>query len=851
MSFLDCIKSTAALTAPQRQQIEKDYDKHYKTYQQTIGDNEAAHLAATRVVQSTITELNAKNKAAINDILTYRQIKVDHAKLATNQRLKRNEAGKKGKLLFWWSDNEYASHQILENAFNAQMAKEREYTIKVAPLLDKYGSKKLGFTQDVEGFKKVISEHLGKDTGDKVAKEEAKLVKEIFGHTGNDFRAAGGVMGEMPNYFPQRHVAQLVSPPKKDSNASFEEWYNFHMPLLDWSKMIDDSTGMPFFEVAGQTLTPFQLRRLKPLMRDIFNEIESQGLNDILDAIQEQKTNVGKGQELMNKRSASRFFIYKDADSYFKYNNKYGVSDEGLFDTFVSHIESMARDVGLMKVLGAKPLNQYKRLALLASQDNKDARLWVLENMWKNISGSIRRPLNDAGLASTPRGTAYVWRGIANLSRATLLVRAPLSSLSDTVSLNKMARLNGLSQYKIAKNYLKILNPKNPTDRRFARRAVLISQSVSGNSIRQAKYTSSMELRNNNTKAGKFDSAMGAYSATMHRATGMSVMSDAARQASYMTVGGLFDEYKRANIKYKELPELLKNSMDKYGLGENEYDAIMRGNSTQIQDDLGYLFPEGMLAEDKKTAFKYEMWLTELSQLGSNESRLFTQAMINMGNSFGTGERAVLSSVMMFKSFAITQLVNHIAPLMRDIAAAKGMRQQSKALAQAAAYFVPLTILGALGLQLKSIAMGFFFEEMTNEETAGDFWLRATLQGGGLSFLGDFVQNDTTEYGNNIYVSLAGAPVGTAIDMFALGQSAIEATFGDDPKDVKDFRQRLSKAVGKYAAPMNMWYNDLIMNRVIMDSIERAIDPNFDRRMRNLEKRKLEERGAEPWWGAN
>jgi hypothetical protein len=87
--------------------------------------------------------------------------------------------------------------------------------------------------------------------------------------------------------------------------------------------------------------------------------------------------------------------------------------------------------------------------------------------------------------------------------------------------------------------------------------------------------------------------------------------------------------------------------------------------------------------------------------------------------------------------------------------------------------------------------------------------------------------------------------------MFALGQSAIEATFGDDPKDVKDFRQRLSKAVGKYAAPMNMWYNDLIMNRVIMDSIERAIDPNFDRRMRNLEKRKLEERGAEPWWGAN
>jgi hypothetical protein len=832
MSFLDCIKSTAALTPAQRQQIEKDYEKHYKTYQQTIGDNEAAHLAATRVVQSTIIELNAKNKAAINDILTYRQIKAKHGKIADTYELERNEAGKIGEATYIYGKNTYAAHQILEEGYTAQLAKQREYTMMAGEVIEKFRSKALGFAQDWKGFKNIVAEILQKDSGDAYAKATAPKVSELFEYMGNDFRGVGGVMGKLPNYFPQRLIASRVAPPKLDDNIAFEQWYNDMMPTLAWDKMIDDRTGMPFLVHARNQLPIDGEEYVKNvIMKGSFENIKSQGLNDILGAIEDEKVITGGRGGMMMRRSSSRFFVYKDADSFFKINDKYGVGDEGLFDTFMAHIESMARDVGTMKVLGAKPRNQYQRIRLLAAQDGE--KKTMIDAMWKNLSGEILGVGNER-----VAGRYYLWRGINNLARAVFLTKAPLSTLSDQASMRQMAKLNGLPQYALAKSYLKILNPADATDRRFARRAILISQAASGNSIRQAKYAASMEVRNTDTRWGKFDNAMGGFSDMQHRLTGMSVITDATRQSSYMAIGGLFDEYRTLKLPYKELPDLLKKSMDKFGLGENEYNAIMRGKPTMMEEDLGYLLPEGMDKADKKIAFKYEMWLAELSQQSSNESRLFTQAVMNGGQEFGTGGRAMLGSTLMFKSFMVTQTINHIAPIIRRASATGKIGELSS-------YFVALTLMGALTLELKSLTGGFTAEDPTD----GAFWVRAALQGGAIGLFGDLIQNDVSLYGKDFGDLLSGAPVGIATDIGAIVALSAKAAVGQKNAS-KNLRTKLAQVTTRYAAPTNVWYADLILNRVIMDSIERAIDPNFDRRMRNLEKRKLEERGAEPWWGA-
>jgi hypothetical protein len=318
----------------------------------------------------------------------------------------------------------------------------------------------------------------------------------------------------------------------------------------------------------------------------------------------------------------------------------------------------------------------------------------------------------------------------------------------------------------------------------------------------------------------------------------MSVITDATRQSSYMAIGGLFDEYRTLKLPYKELPDLLKKSMDKFGLGENEYNAIMRGKPTMMEEDLGYLLPEGMDKADKKIAFKYEMWLAELSQQSSNESRLFTQAVMNGGQEFGTGGRAMLGSTLMFKSFMVTQTINHIAPIIRRASATGKIGELSS-------YFVALTLMGALTLELKSLTGGFTAEDPTN----GAFWVRAALQGGAIGLFGDLIQNDVSLYGKDFGDLLSGAPVGIATDIGAIVALSAKAAVGQKNAS-KNLRTKLAQVTTRYAAPTNVWYADLILNRVIMDSIERAIDPNFDRRMRNLEKRKLEERGAEPWWGA-
>jgi hypothetical protein len=38
------------------------------------------------------------------------------------------------------------------------------------------------------------------------------------------------------------------------------------------------------------------------------------------------------------------------------------------------------------------------------------------------------------------------------------------------------------------------------------------------------------------------------------------------------------------------------------------------------------------------------------------------------------------------------------------------------------------------------------------------------------------------------------------------------------------------------------------MERMMLDQVERAIDPNFDNRMRRIEQKNREERGQQSWW---
>ena len=47
---------------------------------------------------------------------------------------------------------------------------------------------------------------------------------------------------------------------------------------------------------------------------------------------------------------------------------------------------------------------------------------------------------------------------------------------------------------------------------------------------------------------------------------------------------------------------------------------------------------------------------------------------------------------------------------------------------------------------------------------------------------------------------------------------------------------------------VKLWYTRLFLERFILDHAERAIDPNFDARMRRIENKAKTEKGQEFWW---
>ena len=82
-------------------------------------------------------------------------------------------------------------------------------------------------------------------------------------------------------------------------------------------------------------------------LKQVYETIASNGTNKI------DPSMGSRGRKLADSRSDHRFLIFKDAESWMSYQGKYG-SDE-YFDTFIKHIDTMARDIGLMETFGPNP----------------------------------------------------------------------------------------------------------------------------------------------------------------------------------------------------------------------------------------------------------------------------------------------------------------------------------------------------------------------------------------------------------------------------------------------------------------------------------------------------------------
>ena len=804
MSFENCINENDKLTKKQKARLVDNYKQLKKKYSASMNDMDAAAVAAEKFVSMHVSEITRKKINTLKDILHWEENLSPEIKSLNSKFEKEKEQASFGKILFGDSYTRSVINK-LESVFTRNIAVEREFMVQMSEALDAYGSKFAGLKQDVDGFERVTREILGENTGDDAAKEAGRSISKVFDLMHSRYKSAGGILGKIEKYFPQ------INDPIKVGRSSFEEWRDFILPKLDLDRMIDVETGLPM-----------TLDRIEELLPDIFESIKTNGLNEVMVKAESggQLAPRRGSAAFSTRRAYSRFFHFKDADSYLAYNEKFGYGKTGLYDAMIGHIHSMSRDITLMEELGPKPEAVINRYLL-----NIDARggsgIGVVNSMWNVLAGKTSFNGQVSGF----------YRSVENLQnwlRSTLLGSAPVSAMSDSVFGSFASKMNGIPVTGFLREYGRLMNPLNESDRRIARRNVAISGSINGASIRHA-----MDADDANKGAFSF------LASFTNRASGLGIMTDNIKQASMLGASGHMAEMSHLKTSWAELDQPLKDSLSRFNMDESDYNNIINSQSSDIfADGSDFILPENIYSSGfKETAVKYGNWLIDISQTASNEPRLLTRAITTAGMKKGTLGRAAITSVMMFKSFAITVALNHTIPALRHMSTARGLDRMSRI----GSLLVAMPIMGAFVMQSKNVLNGKEPQEMNAK-----FWKASLMQSGGLGVLGDFIFADYSRFNQNLGTTISGPVVGFANDIFRVFMGNFDRSLkdGEDTKFMTDLFQFAKKNI----PGVKLWYTKLLMERLLLDNAERMIDPMFDIRMNRIEQRMQKETGNRFYW---
>lgn len=806
MSFLDCISQNPALTPAQIKKLTNEYNDLFSTYRKTMGDDVAAAAAAEKYVATQEKIIAKKNENAIRDIMAWQgRVNPKLTDAANKYSADKKQAGRLG-LLWGGSAEAGAIRGMLEDTMIRRNSLERRFTTSIGELIEKYRSKFAGVKQDTEGFRSVVADILnGK------ANPEARAISEVFEIARKMYEQAGGIIGKVENYYPQSHNPKLVG------RATRDGWKNEIIPLLDRQKMIDPDTGLPFTDA-----------KLNTALDSVYEGIRTNGLDDVAKRAEQGLTTPGlRGGGTAGKHSTSRFLHFKDADSYFKYNDQFGYGDAGLFDAMMGHISVMSRDIALLQDFGPKPETMMERMKMKARGAGANQQtIKTVEGMFDVLSGRTSA-LGEVG----PIYTAL--SDVKNLLRSSLLGSAAVSAMGDSFFTAWTAKMNGLPMLGPLGDYFKLINPLDGADRQIARRQAFIASAASGSSLKQSRHLEDIAGNGWTTWMANFT----------HRAGGLGAMTDSAQQSMVLSTQGFFASAKDAGTTWADLPDAMKAAFARWEMDDVDYNNIMKAQKF-VEPDSGadFIRSEDVALIDVETAAKFDMWLTDMSMQASNEPRLLAQAISTgavLGEARqGTALRMTASSLMMFKSFGVTVMMNHMLPALRHVGTARGMDR----LSQIAPLIFGTTMMGAMVIQTRDLMNGKTPRDMSGK----DFWTAAMMQGGGFGIFGDFLFSDQSRFGNDILKTLTGPMVGFGADVFKVFKGNFDRALdeGQESKFAADLFQ-----FGKRYMPMTkLWYTRLFMERMMLDQAERAIDPNYDNRMRRIERRNRKEMGQEYWW---
>lgn len=682
----------------------------------------------------------------------------------------------------------------------------------------------------------MVREAFGEDSGDKAAKALAQAWGETAEHLRQQFNAAGGSIGKMDGWgLPQSHDSHAVR------RAGRDAWIAYVSGRVDRARMIDDTTGQPLSD-----------GRLTAVLSDVWDSIASMGASK-----RDAGDHTGIGA-LANRRRDSRVLVFKSADDWLDYQSNFGDADS--FSVMMGHVDEMARDIAQLQILGPNPTAQWKWLRNAAQReaqleeaagvkgatDRAKSFVQTADNMLGHYTGTLSTPINSrlAGWGSSSRA----------MTTAMMLGSAVISDVPTAPVFGAYARaFTGLSKTGDMTRLAALLNPADGSMRANARRSGFVIEQATDGMIRATQ--DNLRIL---SVGERLDGGLNAFArrmpAAVMRAQGMTAW-DAARKRSFRFefMGALHD---RRGLTIADLrkgddeDKAFATWLGARGFNEDDWSAIRAAPVWEPADGAKFLRPTDVA--DETLGLRLAEAIDMETRIAVPQTTLWTRAKLLGETRPGTVAGEARRSWAMFRSFSLTA-THMLGEELMLRGQAKGQAPFVAGAGGAAGVLFFLTLGGAVAIQMRELSQGRDPRPMDDPR----FWMAAAMQGGGLGILGDFFYATEARNGKSATQVAAFGPVGGAVgDAWGLtGGNAVEIAEGlregeDLVEAVEDARigRDAVDFARRYTPGGSIWFLRTAYSRLVLDNLQRIVDPEAEEDFARSRKRLERDRGQGQFW---
>lgn len=593
----------------------------------------------------------------------------------------------------------------------------------------------------------------------------------------------------------------------------------------------------------------------RKFMEGVYNALIT-GVHLTPDGLQGMKDPAFSGPANMaRKASEGRVLHFKDADSWFDYNEQFGTSSP--LETIIHSLDRTARDVALMRRWGTNPRAEFEadlqRLKEKYRDTNPESVIALsngqpeLANRFSFLDGHANQPVASLG--------AKVLATMRTIETMGKLGNVAFTHLTTAATKAAELRRNGVGLFEAYGDFFKSL----ARGRGAGETREIMDLLYTGVAGRQQSLLDRVQA--DDSLPGTVSRLGGLFM----KATGLTYMLNAERSGNEFTLA----RYLGSNLDkpWEGLKEETRRELLKADIGGPEWELLRNAPDHPTVEGRAFLTPD---AANRISAAEVEAHLRAREATGPESLRglqslgpeASPERVNRMATDFRDGlamrlhayyrdsaDRAIVTPDIPERSFwyggtrpgtwkgealrSISQFKMWPTAVIRQQIGAElyGGQSKSEAFRGVLALAGGATVLGYMRMAAVDMLNGKNPRAPNDPKT----WLAALAQGGGFGILGDYLFGDYSRFGHNLAESLLGPVVGgLGGDVINIYNNVKQVAFGETEAARESARKQLAPEIVRTALShvpfVNLFYTRLAIEYGFLWDLQEYMSPGYLRR---------------------